>query len=240
MTCTCAERRGRGFSPRGCGGGSFPLPATQDSGGLRGRRLQDEGGSKGEGDQERGRGGAIEQVQMKKSLQPPFQLDEPITLCLEEVSQEVFELALHSLYTDQIHPRLERLSSTAREAGATLSQTLLTVDVYKLSLLLEAKRLEFLSIKYIEASISEENVLLVLKNASELCLGSLKDYCMRFIIRDCNYRKVVMSSCFETLDKDLMVQVIRRQLLPLPSPPPPISHSSFCLCLLCSRPGAGQ
>jgi len=46
-----------------------------------------------------------------------------------------------------------------------------------------------------------------------LGLSSLKDYCMRFIIQDSNYRKVVMSNSFETLDKGLMVQVIRRQLL---------------------------
>lgn len=139
---------------------------------------------------------------------PPFQTKMPICIKLEDVSGEVFKLALYSLYTDQIHPDLENHSCE----GATVSQMLLMVDVYKLSLLLETRRLEFLSIKYIEASINEENVLLVLKNATELGLSSLKDYCMRFIIQDSNYRKVVMSNSFETLDKNLMVQVIRRQL----------------------------
>ena len=137
-----------------------------------------------------------------------FLIEEPIVVQLPDLDSEVFQLALHSLYTDQIHPDLENCSCE----GTTVSQTLLMVDVYRLSLLLETKRLELLSIKYIEASINEDNILLVLKNATELCLSSLKDYCMQFIIQDSNYRKVVMSNSFETLDKTLMVQVIRRQL----------------------------
>ena len=171
-------------------------------------------------------------VPAEKELQlnaknPPFVVREPICIRLEDVSGEVFKLALHSLYTDQIHPDLENHSCE----GATVYQMLLMVDVYKLSLLLEAKRLEFLSIKYIEASINEENVLLVLKNATELGLSSLKDYCMRFIIQDSNYRKVVMSNSFETLDKALMVQVIRRQLLRSrpTSPDPPSVQDTVIL-----------
>lgn len=151
---------------------------------------------------------SLEQVEPSAVTLPPFLVKEPIRISLEDVSGEVFKLAIHSLYTDQIHPELENHS----RKGATVSQMLLMVDVYKLSLLLETKRLEFLSIKYIEASINEDNILLVLKNATELGLSSLKDYCMRFIIQDSNYRKVVMSNSFETLDKNLMVQVIRRQL----------------------------
>lgn len=154
---------------------------------------------------------------------PPFLICAPVCVRLEDVSEEVFQLALHSLYTDRIHPDLESHSSE----GATVSQMLLMVDVYKLSLLLETRRLEHLSIRYIEASINEENVLLVLKNATELGLSSLKDYCMRFIVQDSNYRKVVMSSSFETLDKSLMVQVIRRQLFrSRPTSPDPPSASA--------------
>ncbi len=154
---------------------------------------------------------------------PPFLIKDPISINLEDVSREVFKLALHSLYTDQIHPDLEDHSRD----GATVSQMLLMVDVYKLSLLLETRRLELLSIKYIEASINEENVLLVLKNATELNLNSLKEYCMRFIVQDSNYRKIVMSNSFETLDKALMVQVIRRQLFRSrpTSPDPPAVQS---------------
>ena len=162
---------------------------------------------------------------------PPFLVKAPICIHLEDVSAEVFKLALYSLYTDRIHPDLDNHLCE----GATLSQMLLMVDVYKLSLLLETKRLEYLSIKYIEASINEENVLLVLQNATELGLSSLKDYCMRFIVQDCNYRKVIMSDAFETLDKSLMVQVIRRQLLrsrpTSPDPPSVQDQASMPLSL---------
>ena len=159
------------------------------------------------------------------TMTPPFLIDDPISLHLEDVSGEVFKLALHSLYTDQIHTDLENYSSK----GVSVPQMLLMVDIYKLSLLLETKRLEFLSIKYIEGSINEENVLLVLKNATEMGLTSLKDYCMRFIIQDSNYRKVVMSNSFEGLDKNLMVQIIRRQLFrsrPTSPDPPSVLDSS--------------
>ena len=159
--------------------------------------------------QTQGGDGSDSSLESPGRLVPPFLIEKPIELSLQDVGHEVFKLALHSLYTDQIHPDLENHTCE----GATVTQTLLMVEVYKLSLLLETKRLELLSIKYIEASINEENVLLVLKNATELSLSNLKDYCMRFIIQDGNYRKVVMSSSFETLDKSLMVQVIRRQLI---------------------------
>lgn len=152
-------------------------------------------------------------VTMKST--PPFLIDKPISIHLEDVSGEVFKLALHSLYTDQIHADLESHTSKGVDhtsKGVSVPQMLLMVDIYKLSLLLETKRLEFLSIKYIEGSINEQNVLLVLNNATEMGLTSLKDYCMRFIIQDSNYRKVVMSSSFEGLDRNLMVQIIRRQL----------------------------
>ncbi len=165
------------------------------------------------------------------NLVPPFLIQEPITISLPDVSCEVFMLALHSLYTDEVHPDLENHTCE----GATVSQTLLMVDVYKLSLLLETKRLELLSIKYIEASINEENILLVLKNATELGLSSLKDYCMCFIIQDCNYRKVVMSNSFDTLDKTLMVQIIRRQLFrsrpTSPDPPAVQGQDDFPLSI---------
>lgn len=138
---------------------------------------------------------------------PAFILKEPLKVQLKEVHGEAFQMAMYSMYTDRIHPDLE---SHSRE-GMSVPQMLLMMEVYKLSLLLETKRLELLSMQYIEASINVENVLLVLKNASELKLHSLKEYCMRFIVRDSNYKKVIMSVSFETLDQTLMVQIIRRQ-----------------------------
>ena len=152
---------------------------------------------------------------------PRFLLKEPLTIQLEGVSSEAFKQALYSMYNDRIHPDLE----VHPRGGMSVPQMLLMVDVYKLSLLLETKRLEQLTIQYIETSINEENVLLVLKNASELNLNSLKEYCMRFIVKDSHYRKVIMSSAFETLDTSLMVQIIRRQQF-RSRPTSPDSHSS--------------
>ena len=138
---------------------------------------------------------------------PSFLNKEAVEVQLKEVNGEAFKMAMYSMYTDRIHPDLE---NNSRE-GMTVSQMLLMMDVYKLALLLETKRLELLSMQYIEASINVENVLLVLQNASELKLGSLKEYCLRFIVRESNYRKVIMTSAFEKLDQSLMVQIIRKQ-----------------------------
>ena len=138
---------------------------------------------------------------------PAFVNEDVLSVELKEVDGESFKMAMYSMYTDRIHPDLE---NTSRE-GMTVPQMLLMMDVYKLALLLETKWLELLSMHYIEASVNVENVLLVLHNASELKLSSLREYCMKFIIRENNFRKVIMSSAFETLDRELMVQIIRRQ-----------------------------
>lgn len=138
---------------------------------------------------------------------PCLVLNRPLLLELPDVSGEAFKLAIYSLYTDRIHPDLE--SSSAR--GVNSTQMLLMVDVYKVALLLETERLVQLSMAYIKASINQQNVLLVLKNATELHLSSLKDYCLQFIVRESNYRSVIMSSSFESLEKSLMVGIIRRQ-----------------------------
>lgn len=138
---------------------------------------------------------------------PLFIHEEVLSVELKEVGGEAFKMAMYSMYTDRIHPDLE---NTSRE-GMTVAQMLLMMDVYKLALLLETKRLELLSMQYIEASVNVENVLLVLHNASELKLSSLREYCMKFIVRESNFRKVIMSSSFEALDRELMVQIIRRQ-----------------------------
>lgn len=138
---------------------------------------------------------------------PHFLGRRPLDVTLPEVSPDAFRMVLYSMYTDRIHPDLE---NTSRE-GMSTPQMLLMMEVYKLALLLKTKRLELLSMQYIEASMNVENVLLVLCNASELKLTRMRDFCMRFIVQDTNYRKVIMSSAFEELDRSVMVQIIRRQ-----------------------------
>ena len=137
---------------------------------------------------------------------PQFLRADPLEVSLPEVSPEAFKMVLFSMYTDQIHPNLDN-----HREGMSAQQMLLMMEVYKLALLFGTKRLELLSMQYIEASINLENVLLVLCNASELKLTRMREFCMRFIVQDTNYRKVIMSSAFERLDRSVMVQIIRRQ-----------------------------
>ena len=138
---------------------------------------------------------------------PSFLHEKPVQVSLPQATEEVFKMALHFMYTDHIHPSLE---STSRE-GMSSEQMLLMMDVYKLSLLLKIKRLEMLCVQYIQASINEENVLLVLENACELRLVSLKDYCLKFIVRESSFKTIVMSKKFENIEQSLMVEIIRRQ-----------------------------
>jgi len=153
---------------------------------------------------------------------PSFIHDKPLVVTLPQATMEVFKMALHFMYTDRIHPSLE---STSRE-GMSSEQMLLMMDVYKLSLLLKIKRLEMLCVQYIQASINEENVLLVLENACELRLCSLKDYCLKFIVRESSFKTIVMSSKFENIEQNLMVEIIRRQQSCIRSRPtsPDFSH----------------
>ena len=72
------------------------------------------------------------------------------------------------------------------------------------------KRLENLCINYLESSINHRNVLIALKNADQLKLFVIKEFCLRFIIKDVTYNQIIMSKEFETLDQPLMVEIIRR------------------------------
>ena len=139
---------------------------------------------------------------------PPFLCQDPVEVTLEGVSPDTVHHAMYFMYTDRIHADLETHS---RAEGMSSKQVLQMMDLYKFSLLLETHRLELLCMQYIEAAVNEDNVLLVLQNASELNLTSLKEYCMRFIVRDSNYRKVIMTASFESLDRSLMVEIVRRQ-----------------------------
>ena len=88
------------------------------------------------------------------------------------------------------------------------------MQVYMLAVQFYMKRLENLCIGYLEASIHHRNVLDALKNASQLKLYSIKEFCLRYIIKDSSYNKIVMSKEFETLDQPLMVEIIRRRQAP--------------------------
>lgn len=45
-------------------------------------------------------------------------------------------------------------------------------------------------------------------------LKPIKDHCMSFIVKDDNFNDIVMSNEFETLDKPLMVEIVRKRVYP--------------------------
>ena len=53
-----------------------------------------------------------------------------------------------------------------------------------------------------------------MKNASQFGLYFYKEYCLKFIIKEINYNQIVMSEEFETLEKPLMIEIIRRRQAP--------------------------
>lgn len=143
------------------------------------------------------------EAQLSEEFLPPFIPSEPIRVSLTGVSPETFNHALYFIYTDRVHPSLETYSIG--------KPVLLMMDLYKFSLLLEIKKLELLCIQYLESSVNEQNVLLILENASELHLSHLREYCLRFIVRESHYQKVIMSESFESLNRSLIIQIVRRQ-----------------------------
>ena len=83
--------------------------------------------------------------------------------------------------------------------------------VYTLALSFHLNLLERLSVRYLETSVNLSNVLFALTNASALKLQPIKEYCLRFIVKETNYKQIVMSEDFESLAQPLMIEVIRRR-----------------------------
>lgn len=131
---------------------------------------------------------------------------------------EAFRMVLNYIYTDRIDP-----TKTGSEDPYSNRIVLLMMDVYRLAVQFHMKRLEQLCVQYLENTISLRNVLESLHNASQLRLDFIKEFCLRFIVKDTNYNQIVMSKEFETLDRSLMVDIIRRRQLPQ-SRGPPESH----------------
>lgn len=133
----------------------------------------------------------------------------PGRLCitLPGVDSAAFKVALWFIYTDQIYPYIKD------EQGASTDVMTLIMDVYKLAVKFELLRLRLLCEQYIEASISTKNVLVALKCAEELGLESIKEFCMRNVIREVHFNQIILGTDFENLDKSLMVEIIRRKQL---------------------------
>jgi hypothetical protein len=66
-------------------------------------------------------------------------------------------------------------------------------------------------VHYLEATVNHQNVLEALHRASHLNLLFVKEFCLKFIVKETNYNQIVMSKEFETLEQPLMVEIIRQQ-----------------------------
>lgn len=75
-------------------------------------------------------------------------------------------------------------------------------------------KLEQLCLHYLETTINLRNVLEALRYTTKLELDLIKNLCLKFIVKDDNYKDIVMSSEFEMLDKPLMVEIVREKQKP--------------------------
>jgi len=76
------------------------------------------------------------------------------------------------------------------------------------------KKLEQLCLHYLECTITTRNVLEALCNAAQLKLYVIKEFCLKFVVKETNYSAIVMSRDFENLERALMVEIIRRKQAP--------------------------
>ncbi|KAK2169086.1 hypothetical protein LSH36_12g10021 [Paralvinella palmiformis] len=161
---------------------------------------------------------------MDKTDKPEQKLPE---VRLPDSDPRAFELVLSYIYTDRIHPGKQSKSSQDVNSNEVI---LLMMDVYRQALLFQMTRLEHLCVQYLEACIGHKNVLVALQNATNLKLDFLKEYCLKFIVKDSNYSQIIMSQEFETLDRVLMVQIVRRRQMPSVRPPSETVHFDVVNC----------
>lgn len=133
---------------------------------------------------------------------------------LKDASPEAFEMVLNYIYTDRIDPTRRTDDTNKVEDPLSNRIVLLMMDVYRLAVQFNMKRLEQLCVNYLEATISHANVLEALHMAVHLKLYFIKEFCLSFVVKDSNYNHIVMSQEFETLDQPLMVEIIRRRQVP--------------------------
>ncbi|CAG0890166.1 unnamed protein product [Cyprideis torosa] len=133
----------------------------------------------------------------------------PLHVRVFDADPEAFRMVLSYIYTDMIDP-----SRNGERDPCGSEATLVMIQVYRLACQFHMRRLEFLCRQYLEAVISDRNVLEALRNADRLGVKFLKEYCLKFIVKESNYNAIVMSREFECLEQPLMVEVIRRKQLP--------------------------
>lgn len=135
----------------------------------------------------------------------PFSDIPLIQIKLPEAVPEAFEMVLNYIYTDKIDPTKKVEDSNPNRI------VLLMMDVYRLACEFHMKRLEQLCIQYLESTINHQNVLSALHYANNLKLHFIKEYCLKFIIKESNFTQIVLTKEFENVEKELMVEIIRRR-----------------------------
>ncbi|KAI8442079.1 hypothetical protein MSG28_005715 [Choristoneura fumiferana] len=88
------------------------------------------------------------------------------------------------------------------------------MEVLRLALRLNIPRLRGLCARFLRANLCYSNVLPALHAAHHANLSSVKEYCLRFLVKDYNFTPIVMSAEFESMEQSLMVEVIRRRQQP--------------------------
>lgn len=145
-----------------------------------------------------------------KTKVPPKEVP-VVAVQLPDANPEAFEMVLNYIYMDCIDPTKKAAND---EDPFSNRIVLLMMDVYRLAVKFEMARLEHLCVQYLNTTICLKNVLVALRNADSLNLDFIKEFCLRFIVKESNYNQIVMSLEFEMLERKLMVEIIRRKQIP--------------------------
>ncbi|RVE54016.1 hypothetical protein evm_001419 [Chilo suppressalis] len=146
-----------------------------------------------------------------------YKAEPDVTIRLPEATPEAFSMVLNYIYTDGIDP------TEKDENPASPATILLVMEVLRLALRLNIPRLRGLCARYLRANLCYSNVLPALHAAHHADLKCIKEYCLKFVVKDYNFTPIVMSKEFEQMEQCLMVEVIRRRQAPpnkLPPAPP--------------------
>ncbi|XP_045539032.1 leucine-zipper-like transcriptional regulator 1 isoform X1 [Papilio machaon] len=161
-----------------------------------------------------------------KPLEPyNYQGKPDLVIHLPEARPDAFRMVLTYIYTDRIDPT----ETLIEERPASDDTIQLVMEVLRLSLRLNIPRLCGLCAKFLRGNLCLGNVLKALHAAHVSNLCCIKEYCLRFIIKDYNFTPIVMSKEFEQMERNLMVEIIRRRQQPLPLKPPNIDAADDAL-----------
>lgn len=145
-----------------------------------------------------------EEAREECSYKAPPQL----RVLLPEATPEAFHMVLNYIYTDRIDP------TEKDEEPSSPATVLLVMEVLRLALRLGVPRLRGLCARFLRANLCYGNVLQALAAAHRAALACIKEYCLRFVVKDYNFTPIVMSKEFEEMDQGLMVEIIRRRQQP--------------------------